>query len=370
MRTLFLLSVFAAALSAQQDRTEEMLKEAIRLHQAGQVDAAIADYQKYLAVRPDSFLAHSNLGAAYAKSGRYQDAVEQYRLALQLQPGNASIELNLGLAWYKSGQTPLAAEVFEKVHKREPGELQPTLLLADCLLAMGKDKDVIGLLAGLGEQRPDDLAVSYMLGTALARDGQIERAQLIIDRILRNGDTAEARLLLGTTKLRAQDYPAALADLAKAVDLNPKLPDVYTYYGQALLATGDSPAAVEAFRKSLAANPNDFGSNMQLAILLKEDGKMDEALQCLNRALQVRPGDPGARYQHATLLLHDDKTEEARAELEAIIAQAPDFTEAHVTLATVYYRLKRKTDGDRERAVVQKLTAQTQAKQQQGINQK
>ncbi|HEY4088384.1 MAG TPA: tetratricopeptide repeat protein [Bryobacteraceae bacterium] len=370
MRTLFLLPVFAAALLAQQDHTEAMLKEAIRLHQAGQVEAAIGDYQKYLSLRPDSFLAHSNLGAAYAKTGRYEDAVEQYQVALKLQPDNASIELNLGLAWYKSGQTQRAATIFDSLHKRAPGELQTTLLLADCLLAMGKDKDVVSLLSALGEQRPDDLAVSYMLGTALARDGQIERGQVIIDRILRNGDTAEARLLLGTTKLRAQEYPAALVDLAKAVELNPKLPDVYTYYGQALLATGDSSGAVEAFRKALAANPNDFGSNMQLAILLKEDDKMDEALQCLNRALRVRPGDLGARYQHAGILLHDNKTEDARTELEAIVAEAPGFTEAHVTLATVYYRLKRKADGDRERALVQKLTAQTQAKQQQGINQK
>ena len=150
------------------------------------------------------------------------------------------MELNLGLAWYKAGQTQLAATTFEKLHKSAPEQLQPTLLLADCLLAMGRDKEVVKLLSPLGEQRPDDLAVAYMLGTALARDGQISQGQVIIDRILRNGDTAESRLLLGTTKLRAQEYPAALADLAKAVELNPKLPDVYTYYGQALLRTGDA----------------------------------------------------------------------------------------------------------------------------------
>jgi hypothetical protein len=37
--------------------------------------------------------------------------------------------------------------------------------------------------------------------------------------------------------------------------------------------------------------------------------------------------------------------------------------EAHVTLATVYYRLKRKADGDRERAIIQKLNAAAQEKQ-------
>ena len=61
--------------------------------------------------------------------------------------------------------------------------MQPTLLLADCWLAMGRNKDVVKLLA----DKPDDLAVTYLLGTALVRDGEVKRGQLVIDRILRNG---------------------------------------------------------------------------------------------------------------------------------------------------------------------------------------
>jgi hypothetical protein len=49
--------------------------------------------------------------------------------------------------------------------------------------------------------------------------------------------------------------------------------------------------------------------------------------------------------------------------LEAVREEHPDFTEARVLLASVYYRLNRKTDGDRERAIVQKLSAEQQAKE-------
>ncbi len=49
--------------------------------------------------------------------------------------------------------------------------------------------------------------------------------------------------------------------------------------------------------------------------------------------------------------------------LEAMVKEAPSFTEAHVTLATVYYRLKQKEAGDRERAILQKLNAAIQEKQ-------
>jgi tetratricopeptide (TPR) repeat protein len=365
--TLALL-ICAFSANAQSDATEEILKQAISQHQAGDIDNAIQSYRKYLDARPESPMALSNLGAAYARIARYEDAIAQYRHALKLQPGNAPVELNLGLAYYKTGQTERATAMLEKVHRAAPDQLQPTLLLADCWLAMGKNKNVVDLLTALSGQRPDDLAIAYLLGTALVRDNQISRGQIVIDRILRDGDSAEARLLLGTTKLNAKDYPAALADISKAVELNPTLPDVYSYYGHALVATGDPAGATEAYRKALAANPNDFQANMQLAVLLKEDEKIDEALACLRRALQVRPRDLGARYQVAAIDLHAERVEVASRALESIVKEAPGFTEAHVALATAYYRLKRKDDGDRQRAIVQRLNRDAQAKQQQGLN--
>jgi hypothetical protein len=49
--------------------------------------------------------------------------------------------------------------------------------------------------------------------------------------------------------------------------------------------------------------------------------------------------------------------------LEGVAKEVPEFSEARVLLASVYYRLNRKQDGDREKAAVQKLTAEKQAKQ-------
>ena len=66
----------------------------------------------------------------------------------------------------------------------------------------------------------------------------------------------------------------------------------------------------------------------------------------------------------AAIYLAQGKQEEARKMFEAIVKESPQFKEAHVTLATIYYRLKRKEDGDRERAIVAKLNADEQAKQQ------
>jgi tetratricopeptide (TPR) repeat protein len=273
------------------------------------------------------------------------------------------VALNLALAWYKSGDSDKAAPIFERVHKSAPGQLQPALLLADCWLAMGRHKDVIALLTPFSGGKPENPAVEYALGTALVRDNQVERGQVLIEKILRNGDSAEARLLTGTTKLNVSDFAGALEDLTKAVQLNPGLPDVYSYYGVALLRTGDQKGAAEAFLKELAINPNDFNANLQLGVLAKLDQNYDEALTYLTKSLQVRPGDIGVRYQLASIAFLQGKVDEARNALEIIVKEAPTFNEAHVTLATVYYRLRRKEDGDRERAILQKLNADAQEKQ-------
>ena len=94
----------------------------------------------------------------------------------------------------------------------------------------------------------------------------------------------------------------------------------------------------------------------------------EEAKECLARALALRPASLPARYQAGAVALQENRLEDARVELEAVVKEAPKYTEAHVTLATVYYRLKRREDGDRERAIVQKLNAEAQLKQQQGVN--
>ncbi len=93
----------------------------------------------------------------------------------------------------------------------------------------------------------------------------------------------------------AGNFPAAVAELSKAAALNPDVPSLQSYYGQALLFTGDADGANQAFRKELAANPNDFDANFQLASILAHRGKPGEARPLLERAVQVRPGSAEAR---------------------------------------------------------------------------
>jgi Flp pilus assembly protein TadD len=362
--TLFaLLAGLVLGQSADAVPPELVLKQAIELHQKGDLESAIKEYRAYLKLRPNALDARSNLGAALARLGRYEEAIGEYRKALAIDANNPGVIMNLGLAYYKTGRYTEATQQLSTALALQPGNKQMTMLLADAYFRLGDTAKVIELLRPLERANEQDLGVAYMLGTALIRENQPAQGRILVERILKNGDSAEARMLLGATKLQAGDFAGAREDLQRATELNPRLPDVYSAYGSALMATGDTVAAAAAFGKELDTNPNDFTSHLDLGVLEKQDQHYDEAMKRFRRAMELRPGDIGVRYQIATIYVLTSDVKAAQRELESIVKDSPQFTEAHVSLATVYYRLKRKEDGDRERAIVQRLNAEAQARE-------
>jgi len=273
------------------------LDRAVQLHQAGDLPAAIREYQACISDEPGRVEARSNLGAVFAKLGRYQDAIDQYQVALKTAPREVEpkLRLNLGLAYYKALQIPEAAAEFEALHLAQPAELNLALLLADCRLRTGEFQSAIDVLTPFEASQPQQPAVDYVLGMALIRSGRITEGQLRVDRILSRGDSAEGHFLMGAALFTAGNYPAAVTELSKATALNPSVPSLQSYYGQALLFTGDADGATEAFLKELSANPNDFDANFQLASILARRGKPLEARPYLERAARVRPGSVEAR---------------------------------------------------------------------------
>jgi tetratricopeptide (TPR) repeat protein len=367
MHRLWVLAIlgFSPLLRAQSSQVspQELVQDAMQKQKEGDLPGAIAGYEQFLKLHPEATPIHINLGAALSGLGRYEEAVSQYKIALKQSPSLPAARLDLALAYYKMGRIPDAAIELTRVHREDPANIQAALLLADCHLRMGENQETIRLLQPLAKAHPDDLAVAYMLGTALLGNKQPDEGAAVIDRILRNGDSAQAHLLMGMTKFEAMEYPAAIADLTKAAEIDPGLPDVYSYLGQAQMASGDMEAAREDFEKELTRNSNDFESNVRLAVLMKEDGNYERAHQLLDRALLVRPKDPGALYQVGSTYLVAGDMSRACSVLESVVKQYPDFLEAHVSLAQVYYRLKRKDEGDRERGIVQKLKAEQDARQ-------
>jgi tetratricopeptide (TPR) repeat protein len=291
------LFVCVAGLRAQPHDAGCALSHAVELHQTGDLAGAIREYQACLVSDPNRIEVRSNLGAVFARLGRYQDAIDQYLLALKTAPAGRATRLrfNLALAYYKSFQISHAASELDALHAAEPHDLNIALLLADCDLRTGEFKKAIALLLPFEPQESNNDALAYVLGMALIRDGRVAEGQQRVDRILRRGESAEGHFLLGSALSMAHDYPKAIQEFSKAIAINPAVPSLQSFYGQALLATGDPDGAAEAFRKEIESNPNDYEANFQLASILAFRGKQDEARPLLERAVQVRPASVEAR---------------------------------------------------------------------------
>jgi tetratricopeptide (TPR) repeat protein len=362
--TLLLCAPLARA--AQSNDVDRLFARAVELHQAGDIEGAIREYRAFLILRPNAVEAWSNLGAAYARIGRYKEAIEQYKQALALNAASTQIRRNLAIAYYKAALFSEAAAELVIVRAADQSNKNDLLLAADCHLQIGAYKQVIELLTPVQYSEAADLTIAYLLGIAYIHDQQPEKGQLLIDRILRNGDSAEAHLMMGMAQLMIRKYPGAIGEFERALALNPKLPTVRSLYGHALLSTGDRAGALKAFQSELEDNPNDFQANLYVGMMLNDDQEFEGALKYLKKAESVRPHDLNISYRIANLHLSLGKLAEALRLLEEVVREAPDFIEAHVKLATVYYRLKRKEDGDRQRAIILKLNAEKQAKEEPG----
>ena len=340
---------------------------AIQLHQSGDIEGAIRGYESILAKYPQSVEVRSNLGAAYSKLGRYEDAINQYTQALKIDDKNQTIRFNLALAYYKAAMFIEAADELTRfiaaTPEAVPQRTNAVLLLADCNVRLGKYKTVIDSLSPLADADPNNRAVAFLLGSALLSDGQLSRGQQVIDRVFHDEDSAEAHLLLGSTLLLADDGHGAIKEFRRAIELDAKLPTLQAWYGRALMRMGDAASAMTAFAAELQINPNDFDANLFTGVLLRQDKQHDEALRYLTRAIALRPRDQYARYHLAAVYVALARVKDALPLLEGVAKEVPEFSEARVLLASVYYRLNRKQDGDREKAAVQKLTAEKQAKQ-------
>ena len=354
-RLRLVAALLAGLTAAPAQQPPQAYVEAVKLHQAGRLEEAAKAYRAYLETDPSRPEALSNLGAVLVALGRNDEAITAYDRALLAAPGHPGIRRNRTLALYKSGRMLEAAQGFASLRAEQPDDLTLALLEADCRFRVGDEQAVIGILEPLTASNEDNLALSYLLGSALIRNDRVEAGEKLIARVLSQGDTAEARLLIGLAHVQGGAMEEALIELQKATAINPNLPMAQSHLGKTLLQLGRREEAAEAFRKELANNPTDFDASLFLGVMRREDGAPDEALPHLEKAQALRPQALEVTYQIALAQMALERYDDAERTLTQLLELAPEFSEGHVSLATVYYRLGRKQDALRHREIAREL---------------
>jgi len=361
LAVLFLLA--AGAATAQSSSPEQLFRDAVEAQQKGDDALAIHKYQELLKVHPEVVEARANLGAVLAKLGRFDEAIEQYRAALAKNAGNSALRLNLALAYYKKGSLRDAAEQLNALHRVDPDNVRLATLLGDCEARLGRDDQVIAVLKPVEAAHPDDLAVAWLLGSALIRSGHRRDGMERVEKVAKQGNSPEAYLLAGQTALKMNQFERARDYADAALRLNPRLPGVLTLRGTVLTYLGDNPGAIAVLRKAVEADPNDFEAQLSLGAVLHTERDLDGARQHLSRALQLNPASNLARYEWARLERTEGQVGAAVKDFEKVVQDDPNWAQPHVELAALYFRLDRPQDGERERAIFDRLNAEQQREQ-------
>jgi tetratricopeptide (TPR) repeat protein len=358
---LAFLALLARAL-AQTPDPQQLFVDGIQAQQRGDFQTAIRDYQEFLRLRPNSFQAEVNLGAALAHEGQFDAAIVVYQSALSHAPGNNNVLLDLALAYYKKGDFPRAKKHFAAINRAEPNNVQVATLLGDTENRLGEPAEAVGVLAPLESKYSENLDFEYALGSALIASGQRREGVVRIEKVAKGKNSAEAYLLAGSTLLQLNEFVRARDDLDIALRLNPKLPGIYSLAGTARDNTGDLKGAEAAFREALKIDHDDFTANLYLGTMLYKRRQLQEARIYLEHALQLNPSSSMARYEFAMLESVSGQYEAALHDLQIVAKEDPNWLEPHIELATLYYRLHQPAEGAKERQIVEELSAKQQAK--------
>jgi len=145
----------------------------------------------------------------------------------------------------------------------------------------------------------------------------------------------------GRARLGTKDYIGAMADLDKAIDIDPSFPLSHNYFGNALSSLGRFQESLKHYDRAIFLNPeyaiayNNKGSALDTLKLY------DEALRCYDRAIKLNPKIALIISNKGNSLFNLKRYDEAIKCYDQAIDLDPEYVHAHINKTNALYHLKR-----------------------------
>jgi len=197
------------------------------------------------------------LGGMYLNYGQHLKAAEIFE---RLLAGSVDREIRdrtwffLAKIWYQRGYLDEAQNALNRIETElpEPLEAERHMLVAQLLMASGRQREAIAILDAWSGRDTWASYAKYNLGVAMVRDGRVDEATEILDKLGRidpwNEETRalrdKANLALGYALLQREDPAAAKRPLQRVRLDGP-------FSNKALLGVGWAEAEDEDYRRAL-----------------------------------------------------------------------------------------------------------------------
>jgi spermidine synthase len=175
----------------------------------GEIDAAMARFNKAIRVNPNYLDAHFDLGRALMRKEQYQDAIVQFREVTRLQRGHFGGLYNLGTCLMKLNRPGDAIKEYIQALRTNPQDFALRMAIGRALVQLGNYREAVPHFFEAIRQQSDNPDAHYDLALALLQLGRFDEA------VAHNEEAIHLR----------PDWPEALNNLAWILATNPEMKD-------------------------------------------------------------------------------------------------------------------------------------------------
>ncbi|AXC11694.1 hypothetical protein ACPOL_2370 [Acidisarcina polymorpha] len=343
---------FLCKKAAAQDPSDEVTPEVQQLYaeakaaqKSGDIQTAIAHYQKMLKLAPHLAPAYNNLGMLYFNQHNYAQAAEVLEKGLAVDPAMNTAQAMLGISEFHLGKNDEAKAALEKALAANPADDNAEMALARLLIATGQKEEATGRLRTYLARNPHDQQAWYLLGKTYLQLSEDSLGK--INAIDPNSVTAHE--VAGEIDESMRNYDGALAEYNKAVQAAPSQPGTHYHLGNAFWLEGKWDSARTEFEAELQNDPENCTTQWKLGnTILSANQPADQALPHLNKAVELCGSLMQARVDRASALIKLGQPEKSIDDLLLAEKDSPNEPSIHYLLSKAYKALGKSSEAREE----------------------
>lgn len=218
--------------------------QALDLHRAGKVDAALAALQQAVATFPDNPLYHNNLGELLRMGGDAAAALPHFDRAIALAPKYAAAHNNRGNALRDLKRPAEAIAACQAAVELQPDYAEAHNNTAAAMMDMRAFTSALGPLRRAIALNPNIAIFHQNLGLTLSNLGETAEAETAFAAAIRlDPGLIETQIAMGDLARSRGDFDEMLRCYSQACRLKPGHGAAHLRYGAALMVKGDYSAA-------------------------------------------------------------------------------------------------------------------------------
>lgn len=304
----------------------------------GDIDGALRTYEQVVKADPANMDACARETVILLEKGESDKALLLADTIMKKFPKNREGYRLKGIVLYYKKNFADAVALLEKSVSIGP-DARAYYFIGLCRYSMGEPEQAITELQRASELAPTFAEAGILSSVIMLRRNRPDDAVREITNVLnRDANNAFAHDVLGSAYIAKGMYAEGMAEVDKAIDLNPKILNFYVQKSRLELKNGNVKEAETALAAAVKVNPEVLQPRVVLGSYYLRQREYQKAMNMLQQGITGRKEDAVLYDMIAEALSQQGKDAEAIKYLEKAKASDPKNGLAYFKLASIYVR--------------------------------